>query len=127
MGLGQTRPMNVFLVEDAPLLRSRLEAMIAAIPGANAVGHAEGADDAVRQILAMLPDAVVLDIHLKQGNGFDILRAVSAKAPQIRFYVLTNHPMEGYRLSAERLGARGFFDKSTEFDRLRQALAAARL
>jgi len=120
----QTAAVNVFLVEDSPLLRSRLEAMVADIPGANAVGHAEGADDAVRQILATLPDAVVLDIHLKQGNGLDILRAVSAKAPQIRFYVLTNYPMEGYRLSAERMGARGFFDKSTEFDRLKQALAA---
>ena len=115
------------MVEDSPLLRSRLEAMIAAIPGANAVGHAEGADDAVRQILAMLPDAVVLDIHLKQGNGFDILRAVAAKAPHVRFYVLTNHPMEGYRLAAERLGARGFFDKSTEFERLKQALSNPRL
>lgn len=98
--------------------------MIAAIPGAHAVGHAEGADEAVRQILAMQPDVVVLDIHLKQGNGFDILRAVNGKAPLVRFYVLTNHPMENYRLTAERLGARGFFDKSTQFDRLREALAA---
>jgi two-component system response regulator DevR len=115
--------MDVFVVEDSPLLRTRLEAMIAAIPGANAVGYAEGADDAVRQILAAQPDVVVLDIHLKQGSGLDILRKVSAAAPQIRFYVLTNYPMEGYRLTAERLGARGFFDKSTEFDRLREALA----
>ena len=114
--------MNVFIVEDSPILRSRLEAMIAAIPGARAVGYAEGADDAVRQILALRPDVVVLDIHLKQGTGLDILRKVSTEAPQVRFYVLTNYPMESYRRSAERLGARGFFDKSTEFDRLRQAL-----
>jgi two-component system response regulator DevR len=116
--------MNVFLVEDSPLLRTRLEAMIAAIPGASTVGYADGADDAVRQILAKQPDVVLLDIHLKQGNGLDILRAVGKSAPQTRFYVLTNYPMEGYRLSAERLGARGFFDKSTEIDRLREALAA---
>lgn len=104
------------------MLRSRLEDMIAAIPGARAVGYSEGADDAVHQILALQPEVVVLDIHLKQGTGLDILRKVSAAAPQIRFYVLTNYPMESYRRSAERLGARGFFDKSTEFDRLRQAL-----
>jgi two-component system response regulator DevR len=119
--------VKVFLVEDSPLLRSRLEAMIVAIPGAQAVGHADGADDAVRQILAVQPDVVVLDIHLKQGSGLDILRKVNGAAPQIRFYVLTNYPMESYRLTAERLGARGFFDKSTEFDRLRQALAESRL
>ena len=111
-------------MEDSPLLRSRLEAMISSIPGAQAVAHADGADEAIREILATRPDAVVLDIHLKQGNGFDILRAVAKAAPQIAFYVFTNYPLEGYRQSAERLGARGFFDKSQEFDRLRDALRA---
>jgi DNA-binding NarL/FixJ family response regulator len=118
-----TEVVKVLLVEDSALLRSRLEAMIASIPGAQTVAHADGADDAIGQILATRPDAVVLDIHLKQGNGFDILRAVRKAAPEIAFYVLTNYPHEGYRQSAQRLGARGFFDKSTEFDRLRDALA----
>ncbi len=117
--------MKVFLVEDSPLLRTRLEAMLAAIPGAEPAGHAEGADEAIRQILERRPDVVVLDIHLKQGNGFDILRAAAKAAPEVVFYVLTNYPAESYRASAERLGARGFFDKSTEFNLLRDTLAAA--
>ena len=116
--------MTVFLVEDAPLLRERLIALIASV-GASTVGHAEGAREAIDGILAARPDAVVLDLSLKEGNGFEVLRGVRKLAPEIAFFVLTNHPMEGYRLSAERLGARGFFDKSTEFDRLRAALAAA--
>jgi DNA-binding NarL/FixJ family response regulator len=116
--------VKVFLVEDSPLLRTRLEAMISSIPGAQAVAHADGADEAIRQILAVRPDAVVLDIHLKQGNGFDILRAVAKAAPEIAFYVLTNYPLESYRQRAERLGVRGFFDKSAEFERLREALAS---
>jgi two-component system, NarL family, response regulator DevR len=120
--LGTLRPMKVFLVEDSPILRSRLEGMLSAIPGAQSVGYAEGADDAVRDILATRPDVVVLDIHLKQGNGFDIMRAVTQAAPEIAFYVLTNHPAGGYRTAAERLGARGFFDKSSEFERLREVL-----
>jgi DNA-binding NarL/FixJ family response regulator len=117
--------VKVFLVEDSPLLRTRLEAMLAAIPGAEFAGHAEGADDAIREILALRPDAVVLDIHLKQGNGLDILRAVAKAAPGVAFYVLTNYPSAAHRASAERLGARGFFDKSTEFSALRDTLAAA--
>ena len=111
--------MKVFLVEDSELLRGRLEAMVTAIPGAELVGHAEGADDAVQKILAAQPDAVVLDIHLKQGNGFDVMRALDGKASGIAFYVLTNYPAQAYRASAERLGARGFFDKSSEIDLLR--------
>jgi DNA-binding NarL/FixJ family response regulator len=116
--------MKVFLVEDAPLLRERLEALIASIPGSRTVGHAAGAQDAVRGILAESPDAVVLDIHLAEGNGFDVLRALRAAGFAAAVYVLTNFPTEPYRRKAESLGARGFFDKSSEFDRLREALAA---
>lgn len=116
--------MKVFLVEDSVLLRSRLETMLGAIPGARVVGHASGAQDAIQAILAQRPDAVVLDIHLDEGNGFDVLQALQRSAPQIEIYVLTNHPNEAYRRKAGQLGARGFFDKSSEFDRLRGALAA---
>jgi len=111
-------------VEDAPLLRERLVALIASV-GASTVGHADGAREAIDGILAAIPDAVVLDLHLKEGNGFDVLRAVGKVAPAIAFFVLTNYPHESYRASAQRLGARGFYDKSTEFDKLREALAAA--
>ena len=116
---------KVFLVEDSPLLRTRVDAMLGTIPGAVLAGHAEGARQAIEAILAARPDAVVLDLHLKEGNGFDVLRAVRQSVPGIAFYVLTNHPVEAYRLAAERLGAQGFFDKSNEFERLRAALTAA--
>jgi DNA-binding NarL/FixJ family response regulator len=116
--------MKVFLVEDAPLLRERLEALIAAIPGASVVGHAAGAKDALAGILAARPDVVVLDIHLAEGNGFDVMRGLRAAAFAPEIHVLTNYPLNGYRQSAERLGARGFFDKSHEIPQLREALAA---
>jgi DNA-binding NarL/FixJ family response regulator len=115
--------LKVFLVEDSPLLRSRLEAMLSSIPGASVVGHAESADEAIDGIRATAPDAVVLDLGLRSGNGFDVLRAAAAPSPQIAFYVLTNHPIDAFRAAAQRLGARGFFDKSTEFEALKAALA----
>lgn len=118
--------LKVFLVEDSPMLRKRVEAMIAALPGAEVVGHAATAQAAMTAILEDPPDAVVLDIALENGSGFDVLRALNQQSPQIHVYVLTNFANEAYRAAAERLGARGFFDKSQEFERLRDALAAAR-
>jgi two-component system response regulator DevR len=116
--------MKVFLVEDSPLLRERLEALLGAVAGTQVIGHASGAQEAVRGILDGQPDVVVLDIHLKEGNGFDVLQGI-AKAPvRPDVYVLTNHPLPAYRQRAEQLGASGFFDKSGEIDRLREALAA---
>ena len=120
-----TRPVKVFLVEDAPLLRERLEAMLNAIPGVQTVGYAVDAEPAVEGILAAGADAVVLDIQLARGSGFDVLRALQSRAPQIAVYVLTNFATDGYRKAAERLGARGFFDKSHDIPLLREALAAS--
>ncbi len=99
--------------------------MLASIPGARVVGHAASARDAISAILKLLPAAVVLDISLAEGNGFEVLRAVSETAPQVAFYVLTNFANDAYRAMAEKLGARGFFDKSNEFEHLHSVLAAA--
>ena len=115
--------MKVFVVEDAPLLRERLEALITSIPGLTVAGHASGAAEAVRGILAARPDVVVLDIHLAEGNGFDVLRALRAAAFLPEIHVLTNYPLDGYRQTAVRLGARGFFDKTNDIPLLREALA----
>jgi DNA-binding NarL/FixJ family response regulator len=114
--------VKVFLVEDSPMLRSRVEAILASIPGAQACGHAAGAAEAIAAIEKARPDVVVLDIQLEQGSGFDVMRATRASLPQVDFYVLTNFANDAYRRKAESLGARGFFDKSTEFERLREAL-----
>lgn len=115
--------MKVFVVEDALLLRERLETLIASIPGLSVAGHASGAAEAVRGILAARPDVVVLDIHLAEGNGFDVLRALRAAAFTPEIHVLTNYPLDSYRQTAVRLGACGFFDKTNDIPLLRDALA----
>lgn len=116
--------MEIFLVEDSPPIRVRLAEMLAAIPGTSLVGIAERADTAIRDILDKRPDVVVLDLSLAGGtSGFEVLRGVCREAPEIDFYMLSNFAAEPYRSLAERLGAREFFDKSTEFDRVRQLIA----
>ncbi|MDA8107350.1 MAG: response regulator [Betaproteobacteria bacterium] len=116
--------LRVFVVEDSPLVLERIEAMLASIDGAQTAGHAGRADEAVRAILAAHPDAVVLDLKLAEGSGFDVLRAVRAQAPDIEFFMLSNFASEPYRRLAARLGAAHFFDKSTEFERVREVLTA---
>jgi DNA-binding NarL/FixJ family response regulator len=113
----------VFLVEDSPAVSARLEAMLGAIAGVTLVGRAAAAEDATRTILADRPDAVVLDLKLAKGSGFDVLRAVQEQAPEIDVYVLSNLTGEPYRRRAALFGAREFFDKTTEFKRVRDLLA----
>jgi len=116
-------PFEVFVVEDSPLIRDRLLALLDAVPGAETVGCADRANDAIRAILERRPDAVVLDVQLAEGSGIDVLRALNDQAPEIDVYMLTNFTGNQYRRQCERLGARGFYDKSTEFESVRDAIA----
>ena len=112
-------PLRVFVVEDSPMIRERLEAMIA-LAGAATAGHASSATAATRAILETRPEIVLLDVQLADGSGFDVLRAIQTQAPGIDVYMLSNFSADPYRQLAERLGARDFFDKSSEFDRMRE-------
>ena len=116
--------MEIFLVEDSPPVRARLAEMLRAIPGVTLVGTATTAAEATQSILTLRPQLVVLDLSLGGGSsGFDVLRNVRSVAPEIDFYMLSNFSAEPYRQLAARLGARDFFDKTKEFDRVREVVA----
>jgi two-component system, NarL family, response regulator DevR len=114
--------MKVFLVEDSPMLRERVQAILASVPGTQAVGHAATAQAAIAGIQSARPDIVVLDIQLEEGSGFEVMQVIRKLLPEVKFYVLTNFANEAYQRKAERLGACGFFDKSREFEQLRETL-----
>lgn len=114
---------KVFLVDDSPAVRSRLAALLAGVPGTVLVGEAGGVQEAIRGILATRPDLVLLDLSLEHGTGFDVLKAVLGREPGLDVYMLSNFASEPYRRHAARLGARGFFDKSSDLERVRELLA----
>lgn len=123
------RTLDVFLVENSPPIRERLLTLLAPVAGIRVVGFAERADDAIREIVRKRPDAVILDLNLASGSGIDssgidVLRALRAEAPEVEVFVLTNFAYSQYRRLCTGLGARGFFDKSTEFEKVRDAIAA---
>jgi DNA-binding NarL/FixJ family response regulator len=115
---------DIYLVEDSGIVRQRLEALLADLPQTRVVGHASGAREAISDILAKQPDVVLCDLNLAEGTGFDVLRALSAQAPEIECYMLSNFATQPYRRLAAELGARDFFDKSNEFERVRDLVAS---
>jgi DNA-binding NarL/FixJ family response regulator len=67
---------------------------------------------------------VVLDFQLLGGTGVEVLRKVHPQMPDVRFIVLTNHNNPQYRRICMEAGASHFFDKSTEFGRIKDVIAA---
>jgi len=112
-------PLQVFIVEDSPLVRDRLDAAIVAAGGI-VVGHSEAANDAIAGLATAQPDLVIIDIQLRSGTGFEVLRALQTTGrdhPATKI-VLTNHTSSEYRDRSFQLGADAFFDKSSETSRL---------
>lgn len=108
--------VRVYLVEDSPILTKLLVGLIEADSGALVVGQADNARTALAEIRSLNPDLVVLDLHLREGNGVDVIRALRAAGETSlpTLVVLTNHSGLPYRKAAREAGADHFFDKSTE-------------
>jgi DNA-binding NarL/FixJ family response regulator len=123
-------PVRVVLVEDSPIIRARLEEVLAAPGMIEIVAHADGERAAIETLGATAWDALVLDLWLKQGTGLGVLRAVrDLRPPGAIVIVLTNYALPRVRDATLALGADHFFDKMRESHRVREvleAMAAAR-
>ena len=88
------------------------------------VGHADDATTAIAEIAALRPDAVVLDIALREGTGLHVLKEIGDFPTENlpARVVLTNFNREGYRDAAMRLRAEFFFDKSSEIPEMLDVL-----
>jgi DNA-binding NarL/FixJ family response regulator len=117
-----TRPNQVFIVDDSPLIRARLAEMLAAMNGHVLVGEASNARDAIAGIRRTRPDSVLLDLNLMGRTGLDVMRTVHPEAPGVVFVVLTNHSESQYRQACIDAGAAYFLDKSSEFGRVSDVL-----
>jgi DNA-binding NarL/FixJ family response regulator len=113
---------QVFIVDDSPLVRTGLRDLLADIDNASVVGEAETPADAIDGILKLKPTCVVLDFQLRSGTAIDVLRTVHPRAMDIVFIVLTNHPTPQYRRLCLAAGAQWFFDKSTEFNKIKDVI-----
>lgn len=108
--------MKVFLVEDSDLLRDRLVHTFSLIKGVELCGFADSAEQAIAEIPQIHADVIILDIRLRQGNGFQVLQSVkkTGQHPPI-VIILTNFAYPQYRKKFLDAGADYFFDKSSEF------------
>ncbi len=113
-------------MDDSPIVRERLIALLAELSTVEVVGQAGSAFEAVHAIRKLKPSAVVLDISMPGGSGILVLETLKREKPSPVVIILTNFSQEPYRQRCRELGADFFFDKSTEFEKVMDVLRGVR-
>ncbi len=117
-----TACLRVLLVEDSTVLAERLAELINPIADVELVGVVDTEAGAIAALQRDSIDVVILDLHLKQGTGFGVMRAMSRMPHKARVVVLTNYDLPEYQNAALSLGASYFLDKARDYVRLPQVM-----
>jgi DNA-binding NarL/FixJ family response regulator len=105
------RPLpRVVLVDDHRLFRSGVRAELDGL--VDIVGDAETVDEAVELILREQPDVVLLDVHMPDGGGVEVLRRAAEGGTTARFLALSVSDAAEDVIAVIRGGARGYVTKS---------------
>jgi len=114
---------RLYIAEASAAIRARIADVLRGLPDVRIVGEASEAQQALREIAALRPDSVLLDLELGGSTGTRILEAIRGQAPEAALVILTNLAEPQYRRACERAGADGFLDKTNEFERLPGVIA----
>ncbi|HXD94714.1 MAG TPA: response regulator [Bacteroidia bacterium] len=119
----QSEPLlTVFTVDDSEIVFKNMGIWLSENKNVTWLGHAFSLADAYKQIAEKKPQLVILDIQLKEGTSFDLLEYLGKQHPNTVVIMFTNKTTAPYRKKCEELGAKYFFDKSSEFEKIPQLL-----
>jgi DNA-binding NarL/FixJ family response regulator len=118
----ETEALRVVVVDDHPVYREGLAALLASVPGLSVVGTAADGLAAVRLAREEQPDVVVMDVQMPGLDGIEATRQVTAEQPSVGVVVLTMSEDDGTVFSAVRAGARGYLLKGADQDEVVRAI-----
>jgi DNA-binding NarL/FixJ family response regulator len=105
--------IRILAIDDHPLLRDGLAALINNRPGMTLVGQAATAEDGIAQFREHQPDVTLMDLRLPDQNGIEAIRAIRAEFPDARVIVLTTFEGDVEIQRALDAGARAYLLKNT--------------
>src|SRR6202790_1058960 len=114
----QAKPIRILSVEDHPVFRQGLAAIVSAERDMLLVGQASNGVDAVAEFRRHRPDITLMDVRLPGSDGTDALIAIRGEFPQARIIMLTTSDGDGDIQVAKRAGASGYILKSMHMDEL---------
>lgn len=117
MNPANTRPepdspsSKVLIVDDHPVLRRGLAAMIDAEPDLMLCGQAAGCNEALELLDQQSPHLVIIDLMLEDGTGLDLLKTIKSQDPALPVLVLSMHDEAIFAERCLKAGALGYVTK----------------
>ena len=118
----EVRKIRILIVDDHPLMRVGVAAIIDGRPNMQTVAQACTGEEAVTLYEQHLPDITLMDLRLPGMSGVDAIRAIRRRHPQARFVVLTTYEGDEDIHQALEAGTQGYIIKGMPYDSLIQAL-----
>lgn len=116
--MAEARKVQVFLVDDHPLVRESLSNLILQQADMCVCGEADESARACQGIMSSTPDVIVMDISLKDSSGLELLKDVQLRNPAIKIVVLSMHDEKLYAERCIRAGARAYVMKAESSRRI---------
>ncbi len=114
--------IRILIVDDHPLIREGLRAVLETQPDMELVGEAVDGIEAVARALALKPDVILMDLALPRKDGIEAMREILRIVPTTRVLVLSNYLDDEKVFGALKAGAKGYILKETNSQELRQAV-----
>ena len=116
--------LGVLIVDDHPIFRRGLRALLASYAGLRLIGEATSGPEAVRLAAELRPDLILMDLQMPGGDGITAIRRITAVQPESRILVVTMFDDDESVFAAMRAGARGYVLKDMDDEDLGRALLA---
>lgn len=120
-----SEPIRVVLVDDHPVVRRGLAAMIDAEDDIEVVGEATDGQEAISLTCALNPDVALIDLQMPRMDGVEAIKHIRAAAPATQIIILTTFADDDYIYNGLAAGARGYLLKDAPPDQLIEAIRAA--
>jgi DNA-binding NarL/FixJ family response regulator len=117
-----SKPIRILIVDDHPIMRVGIAAILNAQADMQVIGQAGTAADAVRLFVAERPELTLMDLRLPDKSGVEAIRAIRAFSPKAKIVVLTTYEGDEDIHQALQAGAQGYLIKGTPHDALVKAL-----
>jgi NarL family two-component system response regulator LiaR len=122
---GESAAIRVMVVDDHPMVRSGLKALLSAYDDLEFAGEAANGAEAIRLCEQLKPDVILMDLVMPEMDGAAATRAIREKHPHIKVVVLTSFKEDDLVQGALRAGAIGYLLKNVSADELARAIRSA--